>query len=201
MIKAVIFDYGGVMRFTPNSTIKQIAEAYGVSLQEFLDKSKQFSDLFSCGEISEEEFWEKSSRALNRAIPVEKEDFWIKKYEAEPMYPEMVDFVKQLKAGRLKTIVLSNVTKPYAIITKNKGGYEHFDKVILSCFVGLRKPNPEIYSLAIKKLRIEPEKCLFIDDYKPNLESAEKLGMKTVLAKKPKQVIKDVLEIIKTENK
>lgn len=60
MTKAVIFDYGGVMRFAKNSTMQALADEFGVSLKEFLEKAKPFSDLFSCGKISEKEFWKKA---------------------------------------------------------------------------------------------------------------------------------------------
>ena len=40
----------------------------------------------------------------------------------------------------------------------------HFDDVVLSCAVGLRKPDPAIYQLACERLGVEPEECLFVGD-------------------------------------
>ena len=63
----------------------------------------------------------------------------------------------------------------------------------------MMKPEPEIYSLAVNKLEIKPEECIFVDDKEENLVPANKMGMKTVLAKNPKQIIKEVLDIINFE--
>jgi putative hydrolase of the HAD superfamily len=71
----------------------------------------------------------------------------------------------------------------------------------LSCEVGFVKPQKEFYELAVKDLVVLPGECIFIDDDENNLLPAEKLGMKTVLAKKPEQIVEDVWGIIKSENK
>jgi putative hydrolase of the HAD superfamily len=49
-----------------------------------------------------------------------------------------------------------------------------------SCFVGLRKPESGIYSLALDVIQIPAEQCCFIDDRALNLECARKLGMHTI---------------------
>ena len=57
--------------------------------------------------------------------------------------------------------------------------YKNFDEIIVSCDVGIRKPNMEIYQLAVKELKISPKEILFIDNQKWNISPAKKLGMKT----------------------
>jgi putative hydrolase of the HAD superfamily len=61
----------------------------------------------------------------------------------------------------------------------------------------MRKPELKIYRLTLKKLKVKPEECIFIDDKEKNLKPAKKLGIKTVLAKNPKQVIRDVCKILR----
>ncbi len=53
----------------------------------------------------------------------------------------------------------------------------HFDDLVISAEVGLRKPDPAIYRLAAERLRIAPEECVFIDDLERNVEVARDLGM------------------------
>jgi putative hydrolase of the HAD superfamily len=53
--------------------------------------------------------------------------------------------------------------------------------VVISGEVGLRKPDPAIYTLAARSLGLDPAACVFVDDFEVNLEPAEKLGMATVL--------------------
>jgi epoxide hydrolase-like predicted phosphatase len=199
MIKAVIFDYGGVMRLSHDDTIK-IAKTYGISRQDFLEKAMPFLDLFRLGLMSENNFWKKVSFVLGKNVPKNSKELWREDTKVMSLYPAMVDFVKQLRKKKIKTAVLSNTIKPHVEITKKKGGYKYFDKVILSCEVGLVKPDPKIYLLAVKKLKVKPNQCIYIDDKELNLEPAHNLGMKTILAKNPKQVINDVSTILNLNN-
>lgn len=112
------------------------------------------------------------------------------------LYPEMIDFIIELKEKGFKTAVLSNTIESHKIAIESRNGYKDFDAVVLSCDCGLEKPDPKIYKLTAEKLGVKPEECIFIDDIKENLMPARKLGMKTILARNPKQIIKDVNEII-----
>jgi len=67
-----------------------------------------------------------------------------------------------------------------------------FSPVIVSCEVGVRKPNPKIYKMFISKSGFKASEILFIDNRNWNLKPAEKLGMKTILFKDNKQFIKDL---------
>jgi epoxide hydrolase-like predicted phosphatase len=56
-----------------------------------------------------------------------------------------------------------------------------FDIAVISAEVGLHKPQPEIYLLAAKRLGVEPERCVFIDDLRENCAGAEAVGMTAIL--------------------
>jgi putative hydrolase of the HAD superfamily len=58
---------------------------------------------------------------------------------------------------------------------------ELFDAVVISAEVGLHKPQPEIYLLASKRLGVEPERCMFIDDLRENCAGAQAVGMTAIL--------------------
>ena len=55
-----------------------------------------------------------------------------------------------------------------------------FRLFISSCFVGCRKPEHDIYRLALETTQIPAKQCCFIDDRDLNLECAAKLGMHTI---------------------
>jgi putative hydrolase of the HAD superfamily len=55
-----------------------------------------------------------------------------------------------------------------------------FRVFVSSCFVGLRKPERDIYRLALEITQFPGEECCFIDDRALNLECAAKLGMRTI---------------------
>ncbi len=56
----------------------------------------------------------------------------------------------------------------------------HFDLTVISGQVGLRKPDPAIYRLALERSGGDAADCLFIDDLPANLEVARELGMRTI---------------------
>lgn len=196
MIKAVIFDYGGVILKSPHC-VEPIARAYKVSKEVAGKKMRPILDLFQKGFITENKFWQKFSLVLRKPIP-DKKDLWRECIEKDFLiYPEMAKFVKKLREMRIKTSVLSNTIEPHIKVIKKHLGYKDFNTLIFSCRVGTRKPELGVYKLALKKLKVKPEECIFIDDKNRNLKPAKKLGMKVILAKNPKQVIHDVSKILR----
>ena len=70
---------------------------------------------------------------------------------------------------------------------------ELFEVVVDSAFVGVRKPDPEIYSLTLERLGgVEPERCVFVDDLDVNCETARDLGMTAVRFESADQAIPEI---------
>ena len=67
-----------------------------------------------------------------------------------------------------------------------------FEVVVDSAFVGLRKPDPEIYRLTLERLGLPPEACLFVDDTDVNVAAARELGMPAVWFRSNRQAIADM---------
>jgi epoxide hydrolase-like predicted phosphatase len=111
--------------------------------------------------------------------------------------PEMVKFVHDLKARQLQVGLLSNVI-PYTMNQiREHCVYDNFDFTILSAEVGYGKPDPEIYQLALDKLPgIRPEEIIFIDDQERFLVPARTLGIHTVAAVDPTQIIAETESLI-----
>lgn len=57
---------------------------------------------------------------------------------------------------------------------------QHFDEVVISADVGLRKPDPAIFRLAADRLGVAVEDCVFVDDLDLNVAAAQRLGMAAV---------------------
>jgi FMN phosphatase YigB (HAD superfamily) len=60
------------------------------------------------------------------------------------------------------------------------GLQSRFSLFISSCFMGVAKPNPDLFRSALRITQREADECLFIDDREANLESARGLGMRTI---------------------
>ena len=64
-----------------------------------------------------------------------------------------------------------------------------------SCFVGLRKPEREIYRLALETTQFPAEQCCFLDDRAINLEGATQFGMQTILVRSLDQMKDDLAKL------
>jgi len=101
----------------------------------------------------------------------------------------------KLKKNGFRIGILSNqwhLSKQALITPKNSKG---FNPIIVSSMVGIRKPNPKIYKLLIKKSKLKSNEILFIDNMDWNLKPARKLGIKTILFKDNKQCIRELKKI------
>ena len=74
---------------------------------------------------------------------------------------------------------------------------ELFDSVVISAEVGLHKPDPEIYLLASKRLGVEPEGCVFVDDLRENCAGAEAVGMIAILHRDVAQTVARLEELLR----
>lgn len=104
--------------------------------------------------------------------------------------PDVANAVQQLRQRGVKIAVLSNSWgshpfDPYRPFNL----HEQFDAVVISDQVGLRKPDPEIFTLTADRLTLPPSKCVFVDDVARYLPPARELGMGTIHATDPRTTI------------
>lgn len=194
MIKAVLFDYGGVMSDGGRGTelIGRVAANLGVSTERATELVNIAWSPYANGMINEAELWEQIEEEYGSPIPEAKRGVW-NTWEVMKPWPEMVEFVKQLRGRGLIVGLLSNVIPATLTEINTHGGYEDFDFLVLSCEVGYSKPQVEIYQLALDRLEgIKSEEVLFVDDQERFLVPARELGIHTILAESQQQVIADV---------
>ena len=67
-----------------------------------------------------------------------------------------------------------------------------FDHVIESAKIGLRKPDPRIYQLMVETLKVDPKKCVYLDDLGVNLKPAREMGMTTIKVASGAQAIAEL---------
>ena len=94
-------------------------------------------------------------------------------------YPEMVELVRSLRARYgLKVAVVTNDGREFlAHRVKQFGLKEFVDFFIVSCFVHCRKPEVEIYRMALGIAQVDPAEAVYIDDQELFVEVAQSLGM------------------------
>lgn len=199
MIKAVLFDYGGVI--SAGGAGNELTERLSYSLEINQEKAEEiFSAVwggFVTGKITVTEIWAYVEEQLGRPVKLEDRNIWNTWDEHMRPLKEMLDFVRHLKSKGVVVGLLSNVIPITAEDIKVHGGYDSFDFTVLSCDVGYAKPDIEIYELAITKLPgINPAEIVFIDDQERCLVPARNLGMHTILAKNPHQIKEDLNKLL-----
>ena len=91
--------------------------------------------------------------------------------------PQTAELIAELKSAGYRVFVLSNMSKEYIEYLRKMPVYSHFDGDVISCEVGLTKPEKEIYTLLLERFGLEPSQTMFIDDRKENVEAAAEVGI------------------------
>ncbi|MDX8142916.1 HAD-IA family hydrolase [Lentzea sp. BCCO 10_0061] len=112
--------------------------------------------------------------------------------EDNPAEPPLLTALRKAKAHGLKTALLSNADGWWHPPTVYTG---LFDAAIISGEVGLAKPDTEIYLLTARKLALEPEECVFVDDLAVNVRGAAEAGMVGVHHRSTRSTLEE-LEIL-----
>lgn len=87
------------------------------------------------------------------------------------------ELIAELKAAGYRLFVLSNMSKDYIEFLREMPVFQHFEGEIVSCEVGLIKPEREIYNLLLDRYNLVPKQTMFIDDRKPNVDAAAEVGI------------------------
>lgn len=186
-IRTIFFDIGGVIVKAPTlEFLKYGSEIFECEPRHLEDATAQVLPYLETGEIQTDEFWEKIGSALaasgtGKAAPVWRfKGFWEGILsDSLSVDTEMINLVRRLKA-HVRVAALTNVIKEHAMLLQRHNVYEHFNPVVLSCKIGLRKPDPRIYEKAAELAKTSPERCLLIDDSLVNLEAAQKFGYRVL---------------------
>ena len=149
------------------------------------------------GELSEPEFLQILQRALAAEIgrEVEMHDF-AERYFAQ-LHPNdaMVDHLRELKTSRgIRLAMLTNNVREWeprwrAMLPDIDA---LFEVIVDSAFVGMRKPDPEIYRLTLDRLGLPGEACAFIDDIELNCDAARDVGLHAIHFRDTDQAIAEL---------
>jgi len=185
MIKCVISDLGNViLTFDSSIFYRQIAENSPFTPEEIANIVTENSELlnaFGTGKISPQEYYKEISDKLQ--LSTDFESFFSTYNNVFALKPDVVKTLTKLKT-KYRLILLSNTdVKHFGFIKRKFPEMFFFDDYVLSHEVGLMKPDPQIYQIALKRAKARAGECLFIDDLEENIEAAAKLGIQTMLFK------------------
>lgn len=196
-IKALIWDLEGVLMLTdecdlPMKVAKILNAPYEKVREIFFSDVNDSVDL---GEITQDQFNQYVVDTLQ--LPQEKkhlleqivlEDFHIDE--------ELLRTIFEMR-GKYKMGLLSNFSDDLRPRIDNEWALaKAFDEIIISCEVGLVKPDPKIFNLMLDRLGVEAGESVFIDDRIKNIEGARKMGFHTVFYVEKEKAIAELSSIL-----
>jgi len=193
-IKAVIFDFGGVLlRTEDDAGRRKWEQRLGIECAriEALVFDSETSRRATVGEVDAGEVWEQFARDFGLDAEL-LESFYADFWSGDVVNVRLVEFIGSLRP-RYKTAILSNAwsnAREAFIEIYDLGGV--MDEIIISAEERLAKPDPRIYQIAVDRLGVMPHEAVFVDDMLANVEAARALGFCGVHFKDTDQTIADV---------
>lgn len=178
----LFLDIGGVLLTDGWKHEYRVAAArkFGLDLAEMEDRHHLTFDTYEVGKLS-------LALYLNRVVFYKKRQFSMSEFRAfmfgqSKPFPEMIELVRELKARhRLKLAVVSNEGRELTLYRIKKFKLDRFvDFFISSCFVHFRKPDADIYRLALDVAQVPAARVVYIEDRPLFVQVAETLGIRGI---------------------
>lgn len=197
-IRAVIFDFGGVILRTEDQSPRlKWAERLGVT-PEVLSTAVFDSEAAAeatIGRVPVDAIWAHVAASFSldaNALAQLRADF----FSGDRCDDTLVAFLRGLRPA-YKTGILSNAWSDGRQIIAGKFALGNaVDDLVISAEVGVAKPDPRIYELATSRLAVGPDETIFVDDFMRNIDGARKFGMQAVHFRNRAQAIADVQALL-----
>jgi epoxide hydrolase-like predicted phosphatase len=200
-IRAVIWDFGGViLRMVDETPRQRLAERLGVNLQTLyrLVFDSESAQRCALGEISIEQHWATLGRILKVSpgdLAAVIDQFWA----ADDIDQELIDYIASLRPAYTLGL-LSNACSDLRSLLSNRWKVAPlFDDLVISAEVGLVKPDPRIYHLALERLKVGAVETVFFDDNPENIQAARRVGLHAFVFTGPEQARQNLAATVEAQ--
>lgn len=197
-VRAVVFDFGGVLITPVTEKVAVLAEHHGTSMHELL------AVLLGPRDSGDDHPWHRCERGEIAVADIqgllapyaEAAGLQLRGDELEalmePTYrvlDEVLERVDALRAAGYRTALLTNTFAEFREQMGRDVGFHRFDVVVESFAVRARKPEPAIYEITARMLGVAHDEIVYLDDFDQNLEPAVALGWQVVHVTGPEQAL------------
>lgn len=195
-IKAVFWDFGGVILSSPFDAFNEYEQAKGLPTDFIRSVNATNPDANAWAQIERRELapaafdglFADESEALGHRVPGSH----VLAMLSGSVRPEMVTALDRvIEAGYVTACLTNNVSSDHAR-PEVDDVMARFHHVVESSKVGCRKPEPRFYELACEAAEVTPHECVFLDDLGINLKPARAMGMTTIKVLGADQAIDDL---------
>jgi putative hydrolase of the HAD superfamily len=181
-IRVLFLDVGGVLLTNgwDRHMRRKAAEKFGLDYDEMDERHHLTFDTYEEGKLSLEEYLARV--VFYRERPFTREEFKAFMFAQSEALPEMMDFIRGLKTRfGLRIAAVSNEGRELTVYRVRKFNLAAWiDFFIASAFVHFRKPDPDIYRMALDVAQADPAQVLYIDDRAMFVEVAQQLGIRGI---------------------
>jgi len=195
-LEAVIFDYGEVLSGPPDPTAHSNMLSIAGLTEEPFEKAYWTHRLdYDADILNVQTYWQTIARE-NGVTFTPRQVEQLTEQDARMwmnLNPAMLSWVPRIKQAGFRLGILSNM--PAGVLRYMQPRFpwlQQFDHLTWSCEVGLVKPDPAIYLHTVKKLKVSPERALFIDNLEKNTAGAEAVGLQAALFQNVEQLQSDL---------
>lgn len=210
MIKAVISDFGGVLTTPLRDAFAAFEREAGatVSIAQIggamraIEERTGYNPFFELeiGALTEDAF----RAQIGAELDVELERFGEPYFAHIHTNEAMLAYLREVKGRGLRVGMLTNNVREWEPLWRPKvpGLEELFEVIVDSAFVGMRKPDPAIYELTLRRMGgLTAEDCLFVDDLEHNIEAARELGFSAVCFEDTDQAIAEMEAVLPDQHR
>jgi putative hydrolase of the HAD superfamily len=204
-IRAVISDFGGVLTTPLMRAFAALQDEIGIdpgtlgrAMQRIADREGEHP-LYELerGRTTEEAFLKKLSTELAVDLGHEPELHRFREiyFDALRVNEPMIEVMRDARDRGFRMALLTNNVREWEPRWRSMVAVDEiFELVVDSAFVGMRKPEPEIYELTVERLGdgIAPDDCIFVDDVEVNVATARAIGMRGIHFRDNEQAIPEI---------
>jgi putative hydrolase of the HAD superfamily len=197
VIGALFFDVGGVLLTNgwDRTTRRQAAELYHLDWDTLEERHELVVADFETGRITLDEYLDRT--IFHDPRPFSREQF--KAYLLDRSQPDADSLAVAAELAATCRYLMATLNNESAELNAHRiqrfGLRRYFTVFFTSCFLGLRKPDPRIYRLAVNLTQRNPEECLFVDDRPLNVESARGVGMHAIRFENAAQLRRELVAL------
>lgn len=179
MLDAVFFDLMGTVIYDPY--LEALEAATGMEINAaFKVRDPSSWPQFELGAIDEAEFVRRFFADPDEGRGFDLEAFTRVRRGGYRFLPGMAELLAELE-GHVARYVASNYPVWIEEMSATFDFPTLFDGVYASCHLGVRKPDPAFFTAMLDDLGLSPQRCLFVDDRRGNVDAAENVGLQTHL--------------------
>ena len=198
MIKAIFFDLGGVIVRTEYQAPREhLAARLGMEYEDLVKLvfDSPSSIRASHGEISDVDHWTEVVKRLKRPaseMQAIRDEF----FAGDIVDRELLSYLQTLRPHYYVGLISNAWPDLRDYITRQKF-HDAFDHMVISGEVGVMKPDPKIFQIALEQAGVSPNEAVFIDDFYENIEGCRAVGMHGIHFRDPEQAMQELRDLLK----